>query len=180
MSGQIILAATMNTTPHQPSGYNSITPSLTIKGCAEALEFYKKAFGATELYRISMPDGSIMHAEMQFGDSRVMMSDEFPRWNCLSPKTIGDTATGLMFFVLDVDATFGQAVAAGATVLEKPTDQFWGDRTGRLLDPFGHRWSLATHKVDVPPEEMARRAAEYMSQGQAAQPAADPYLPPTS
>lgn len=153
----------MNTVPHQPPGYHSITPSLTIKGCAEALEFYKKAFGATELYRIAIPDGTIMHAEMQFGDSRVMMSDEFPRWNCLSPASIGDSGSGLMFYVLDVDATFGQAVAAGATVLEKPMDQFWGDRSGRVLDPYGHKWSIATHKIDVPPEEMERRASECMN-----------------
>jgi PhnB protein len=151
----------MNTVPHQPAGHHSITPSLTIRDCAEAIEFYKKAFGATELFRLAGPDGKVMHAEMQFGDSRVMMSDEFPDWHCLSPQSIGGTGSGLMFYVTDVDAVFGQAVAAGAKAMDKPTDQFWGDRTGRLLDPFGHRWSVATHKEDVTPEEINRRAAAW-------------------
>lgn len=155
---------TMNTVSHQAPGYNSITPTLTIKGCAEAIEFYKKAFGATEIFRMCMPDGTVMHAEMQFGDSRVMMSDEFPAWKCLSPTTIGDSGSALMFYVQDADATFGQAVAAGATAMDKPMDQFWGDRSGRVLDPYGHRWSIATHKEDVSPEDMAKRMQEQMAQ----------------
>src|SRR5262245_20122815 len=114
----------MNKVPHQAPGYHSITPTLTIKGCAAAMEFYKKAFGATEVFRMAMPDGTVMHAEMQFGDSRVMMSDEFPDWNCLSPQTVGGTGGALMFYVTDVDAVYGQAVAAGATAMDKPKDQF--------------------------------------------------------
>jgi len=151
----------MNRIPHQPAGYHAITPSLTIRDCAAAIEFYKKAFGASELYRLAGPDGKVMHAEMQFGDSRVMMSDEFPDWQCLSPQTIGGTGTGIVFYVTDVDAVFGQAVASGANAMEKPADKFWGDRMGCLMDPYGHKWSVATHKEDVTPEEIERRAAAW-------------------
>lgn len=130
------------------------------------MEFYKKAFGATELSRMAMPNGTVMHGEMQFGDSRVMMSDEFPDWNCISPQTVGGTGSSLMFYVPDVDAVFGQAVAAGATPLDKPVDQFWGDRIGCLLDPYGHKWSISTHKENVSDEEIGRRAAAWtQSQG---------------
>jgi PhnB protein len=154
----------MNTVPHQAPGFHAITPSLTIKGCAAAMEFYKKAFGASEVSRMASPDGTVMHAEMKFGDSTVMMSDEFPDWDCLSPQTVGGTATTLMFYVPDVDAVFGQAIAAGATAMNKPTDQFWGDRSGCVIDPYGHKWTVATHKENLSDEEIGRRAAEWMKQ----------------
>jgi PhnB protein len=148
--------------PFTAPGYQTVTPSLTIRGAAEALEFYKNALGAVELFRMAGPDGVIMHAEMQLGDSRVMLSDEFPDWGCLSPQTIGGSSGALMIYVPDVDAALAKAVAAGATVMQPATDQFWGDRSGTIKDPFGHRWSLATHREDVPLEEINRRAAEWM------------------
>lgn len=154
----------MSTTAHRPAGHHSITPSLSIKGCAAAMEFYKNAFGAVEVMRMASPDGTVMHAEMRFGDSLVMMSDEFPDWQCLSPQTLGGSSGALMFFVTDVDAVFAKAIAAGAKSLNPPADQFYGDRTGRLLDPYGHKWSIATHKEDLTPEEISQRAAAWMQQ----------------
>lgn len=148
----------MSIVPYQPAGYHSITPSITVSNAAAAIDFYKAAFGATETMRMAMPDGKIMHAEIQIGDSRVMMSDEFPDWGCLSPQSVGGTVSALMIYVPDVDASFDQAVAAGATSIAPPSNQFWGDRSARVLDPFGHKWSLATHVEDVSDEEMAERA----------------------
>ena len=142
-----------------PEGYHAVTPYLFIKGAAQALDFYKKAFGAKELMRMAQPDGRVGHAEIQIGDSHVMMADEFPEMGARSPKTIGGSAVMLHLYVEDVDAVFQQAVAAGATVERPVADQFYGDRAGGLEDPFGHRWYIATHKEDLSPEEIGKRAA---------------------
>lgn len=152
----------MNKPPHQADGFHTVTPSLTIKGASAALDFYPKAFGAQERFRLEGPDGTLMHAELQFGDSVVMISDEFPDWGAHSPATLGGNGGSLMLYVPNVDTAFEQAVAAGATALQPPTDQFWGDRTARVRDPFGHTWGLATHIEEVAPEEMNRRATEWI------------------
>ena len=140
-----------------PDGYHSVTPYLHIRGAEEAIKFYEKAFGATENMRLPMPDGSIAHAELQIGDSRVMLSEESAAWGNLGPKTLNGTATGIMLYVPDVDAVVDRAVAAGATVKMPVVDQFYGDRSGRIEDPFGHLWMIATHIEDVPPAEMQAR-----------------------
>jgi PhnB protein len=143
-----------------PDGYHSITPYLVVKGGAQAIEFYKKAFGAEERFRMNGPDGqSIGHAELKIGDSVFMLADEFPQMKCFSPETIGGSAVSMYVYVNDVDATFDKAVSEGATVIEPVTDKFYGDRSGYLKDPFGHLWSIATHQKDLSPEEM-RKAAE--------------------
>lgn len=144
----------------QPAGYHSITPSLTVKGAARALAFYTEAFGAIEIERFPMPDGTVMHAEFKIGDSIIMLSDEFPHWNSFGPEKYGGSAGLLRIFTPDVDAAFARAVGAGAKPLMPPTDQFWGDRTCMVLDPFGHRWSMATHIEDLSVEEMKARAAK--------------------
>ena len=143
-----------------PDGYHSVTPYLIVKGAARALEFYKKAFNAQELYRLDAPGGMIGHAEIQIGDSRVMLSDEFPEMGARSPETLGGSPIGLCIYVEDVDALFRQAVAAGGKEERPVKDQFYGDRSGTLRDPFGHQWTIATHREDVSPEEMARRMAQ--------------------
>jgi PhnB protein len=143
-----------------PDGYHSVQPYLIVKGASQALDFYKKAFGAEELVRMPGPDGSIMHAEIRIGDSVVMLSDEMPQAQGKSPKTLGGTTSGIMLYVENVDQVYKQAVAAGATATAQPTDMFWGDRFGKLVDPFGHDWALATHVEDVAPEEMERRMKE--------------------
>lgn len=148
----------MSTVPFQAPGYHSITPSITVQNAGAAIDFYKSALGATEVMRLTMPDGKVMHGEIQIGDSRIMLSDEFPDWGCVSPQSIGGTASALMIYVPDVDAAFTQAVAAGATSISPPTDQFWGDRSARILDPFGHKWSLATHLEEISDAEIAERA----------------------
>jgi len=140
-----------------PDGYHSVTPYLTIKGAAKAIEFYKKAFGAKEIGRLPMPDGRLGHAEIQIGDSRVMLSDEYPEMGGKSPETLGGTAMGLMLYVPNSDEVFARAVAAGAKAVEPVKDQFYGDRSGRLEDPFGHKWFVATHIEDVTMEEMGER-----------------------
>jgi PhnB protein len=145
-----------------PQGYHTLTPYLTVRGGMEALAFYEKAFGATELFRMDGPDGKLMHAEMRLGDSPFMLADEFEEWGNRSPATIGATGSSLMVYVEDVDAIFQRAVEAGAKVVMPVKDQFYGDRTGMVEDPFGHRWSLATHVEDVPPDELERRAKEMM------------------
>jgi PhnB protein len=142
-----------------PDGYHSVTPYLNIKGAAEAIDFYKKAFGATELFRMPQPDGRIGHAELQIGDSRIMLADEFPEMKNFGPQTLGGSAVGLLLYVNDVDSVFEQAVAAGATETRAVEDKFYGDRGGTLTDPFGHVWHIATHTEDVSPEEMEKRAA---------------------
>ena len=147
-----------------PEGYSTVTPYLIVHDAAGALEFYKKAFGATELMRFGGPGGKIGHAEIQIGNSRVMLADEHPEMGALSPRSIGGSASGLALYVEDVDARFQQAVAAGGKVLRAVADQFYGDRSGTLEDPFGHKWTLATHKEDVSPEEMHRRMEAFRKQ----------------
>lgn len=146
---------------HIPEGYHSVTPYLIVDGAAEAIRFYGEAFGAAEVLRMPMGDGDrIAHAEIRIGDSHVMLADEMPGMGFLGPKTRGGPTASLMIYLADVDAAFGRAVAAGCTEERPPADQFWGDRMGTLLDPFGHRWTLATHVEDVPEEEMGRRMKE--------------------
>lgn len=140
-----------------PDGYYTATPYLIVKGAARAIEFYKKAFGATELLRFDGPGGKIMHAEIKIGDSPIMLADEFPEMGYRGPLSIGATPVSICLYVQDVDARFAQAVAAGAKVQRPVVDQFYGDRSGTLTDPFGHVWTIATHKEDVSPEEMQRR-----------------------
>ncbi len=154
-----------------PEGYHSITPYLVVNDAAQAVEFYKKAFGAELKEMMRGPDGkSVMHCELKIGDSIIMLSDEFPMSSCKSPKTLGGTTTNLMLYVDDVDAVFNRAVAAGAKSQMPVQDMFWGDRYGKLSDPFGHEWGLATHKEDVAPEEMQRRAqAAFREMSQRAQ-----------
>ena len=141
-----------------PEGYHTATPYLIIKGAAAALEFYKKAFGATELLRMPKPDGRIGHAEIKIGDSIIMLADEFPEIGARGPESYGGSPITIMLYVADVDAVFNRAVAAGAKVERPVANQFYGDRTGGIIDPFGHKWYLATHVEDVPPEELVRRA----------------------
>jgi len=151
-----------------PDGYHSITPYLTIKGAAEAIAFYQRAFGAVEVYRLPMPDGRIGHAEVQFGDSRVMLADEMPEMPDIvmrGPRTLNGTSVGVVLYVKDVDAAFAQAVAAGGTVKRPVKTQFYGDRSGTIEDPFGHVWTVMTHVEDVSPEEIARRMAAMPQQG---------------
>jgi PhnB protein len=147
-----------------PEGYHSVTPYLIIKGAASAIDFYKKAFGATELMRMPGPGGQIMHAEIKIGDSPVMLADEYPEMDARSPQTIGGTPVGLALYVRDVDAMAKQAEAAGAKVLRPVADQFYGDRSCTLQDAFGHKWTIATHKEDVPPAEMKKRFEDWMKQ----------------
>ena len=142
-----------------PDGYHTVTPYLIVKGAAQAIEFYKKAFGATEMLRMARPDGRIAHAEIKIGDSPVMLADEFPEMEARSPQSFGGTPVSIMLYVEDVDTIFSQAVAAGAKVQRPVADQFYGDRTGGVEDPFGHVWYIATHTEDVSPEEMRKRAA---------------------
>ena len=143
-----------------PTGYHTVTPYLIVRNAAAALDFYKKAFGAVELMRFPGPGGKLMHAEMKIGDSPVMLADEMPDEGHVGPQTLGGAAVSLLLYVENVDARFAQAIAAGATVKRAVADQFYGDRTGTLADPFGHVWSLATHKEDVSMEEMQRRMAK--------------------
>jgi len=142
-----------------PEGHHVVTPYLCIKGAADAIEFYKKAFAATEVMRLAQPDGRIGHAELQLGDSRVMLADEFPDMNFRGPHSIGGTAVHLHLYVEDVDAVVGRAVGVGAKVLRPVQDQFYGDRSGSVADPYGHVWHVATHKEDLSMEEIRRRAA---------------------
>ena len=145
-------------------GYQTVTPALTVRNGAEAIEFYKKAFGAEEIMRVPGPDGkSIMHAEIRVGTSRIMLGDEAPSMGCLAPVALGGPGGSLYVYVPDVDAAFKQAVAAGAKALMPVTDMFYGDRFGQVEDPSGHRWGLATHVEDLAPEEMARRQREFFA-----------------
>ena len=149
-----------------PDGYHTVTPYLIVDGAAEALEFYKNAFGATEKLRLEMPDGGkIGHAEIVIGDSTVMIADEFPELDALGPKSRGGTTVSLCVYLDNVDVSFSRAVETGATVVRPIQDQFYGDRSGTLLDPYGHKWTIATHVEDVPPEELERRMAEANQQG---------------
>jgi PhnB protein len=146
-----------------PDGYHSVTPYLIISGATEAIEFYKKAFGATELMRIDAPGGKIGHAEIKIGDSPIMLADEFPEMGYKSPTTLGGSPASIMIYVEDCDTVFNRAIAAGGKEQRPVKDQFYGDRSGTLEDPFGHVWHVATHKEDVSAEEMERRAAEAMA-----------------
>ena len=141
-----------------PDGYNQAIPYLACRNAAKALEFYAKAFGATERMRIASPDGRIGHAEIQIGDALIMLSDEHPEMNVLSPQALGGTPVGIHIYVPDVDALNQRAVAAGATVERPVADQFYGDRSVVFGDPFGHRWYFATHKEDLSADELKRRA----------------------
>lgn len=144
-----------------PADYKGITPYLSVKGAAEAIEFYKKAFGAIEMMRLAGPDGTLGHAEIKIGDALIMLADEYPDYGNLSPRTLGGSSVRLHMYVEDVDAFFEKALAAGAKVLIPVADQFYGDRSGRLEDPFGHVWLVSTHVEDVAPDEMERRMKEY-------------------
>jgi PhnB protein len=143
-----------------PDGYHSVTPYLCIKGAAAAIEFYKKAFGAKELLRMPAPGDKIGHAEIQIGDSHVMLADEFPEMGFRSPQSVGGSPVMMHLYVEDVDATANKAVAAGAKVTKPVADQFYGDRSGQIQDPFGHNWYVSTHKEDVSPEEIRERSAK--------------------
>ncbi|HET9528494.1 MAG TPA: VOC family protein [Pyrinomonadaceae bacterium] len=147
-----------------PDGYHSLTPYLIIDGAAKALDYYKKAFGATELFRMEH-EGKIGHAEMKIGDSPFMLSDEHPEMGYKGPKSIGGSPVGLMIYVDDCDAIFKQAIDAGGIEKKAIQDQFYGDRSGTLEDPFGHVWTVATHKEDVTPEEIDKRLAAMAAGG---------------
>jgi PhnB protein len=146
-----------------PEGYNTVTPYLAVDDAAQAIEFYSRAFGATERGRMPGPDGKIAHAEIQIGDSIVMTSDPFPQSTIRPPKEIGGTSVSIFLYVEDVDSVVQDAVDAGATITMPVEDMFWGDRFGQVQDPFGHVWQIATHVEDVSPDEMAKRAEEAMA-----------------
>jgi PhnB protein len=145
-----------------PDGYHTITPYLYVRGAAAALDFYKRAFDAKELLRIAMDDGRIGHAEMQIGNSRIMLADDFPEMNIRGPQSLGGASCGLLLYVESVDASSERAVGAGMKIIRPVQDQFYGDRTGTFEDPFGHVWTIATHKEDVSPEEMRRRSEAHL------------------
>lgn len=149
----------MNAVKPVPEGFHTVTPHLVVRDAAKAIDFYVKAFGAEERYRMPGPGGVVMHAELSLGDSIIMLGEEAPQMGAISPQTIGGSPVTLMIYVKDVDASFARADQAGCTVQMPPTDMFWGDRYGKLADPFGHQWAIATHKEDVAPDEMARRMA---------------------
>jgi uncharacterized glyoxalase superfamily protein PhnB len=151
-----------------PAGYHSVTPSLIVRGAADAIEFYKRAFGAEELGRMPGPDGKIMHAEIRIGDSIVMLSDESPTWGARSPLSTNGNPGSLHIYVEDADAAFERALRAGATVRYPLEDAFWGDRYGKIADPFGHEWGIATRAKDLSSEEVQQAAAAWMAQAQQA------------
>jgi uncharacterized glyoxalase superfamily protein PhnB len=146
-----------------PDGYHSLTPYMTVRDAARAIEFYKQAFGATEKGVMKGPDGKIMHAELLIGDSIVMLADEFPEYGSMSPLSTGGSGMGLHIYTEDVDSAFDRAVKAGASVDMPVMDMFWGDRYGKLSDPFGHKWSIATHKADLSMDEMKKGMDEMMA-----------------
>jgi PhnB protein len=143
-----------------PQGFHTVTPYLTLNDAARAIEFYKRAFGAQEVMRMAAPNGKIGHAEIRIGDSPIMLADEMPGSGSQSPQSLGGTTAGIFLYVENADDVFKQAVSAGAQIEAPLADMFWGDRYGRLKDPFGHSWSLATHVEDVAPAEMSRRMQE--------------------
>ena len=145
-----------------PDGFHTVTPHLIMKDAAGAIEFYKNAFGAEETSRMPGPDGKVMHAELKIGNSMLMIADEFPDMGSSGPKSIGGSPVTLHIYVDDVDALFDRAVKAGGKVTMPLADMFWGDRYGRLEDPFGHQWSIGTHTEDLTPEEIGQRAAKAM------------------
>jgi len=145
-----------------PEGYHAVTPYLICKGASEAIEYYKKVFGATEIMRHGEPGGPVGHAELKIGDSVIMLADEHPEVGAFAPKPGGGTPISLMVYLPDVDTVFRRAVEAGGKEVRPLADQFYGDRSGQLLDPYGHQWTIATHTEDIEPEAMERRAAEAM------------------
>ncbi|MGH9012586.1 MAG: VOC family protein [Acidimicrobiia bacterium] len=148
-----------------PDGYPRVSAYLVIDGASDAIDFYKDVFGASERMRMGDPSGKVGHAELAIGDSVIMLADEYPEMDAVGPKTVGGTPVTMSVYVEDVDATFDRAVKAGAKALRPVENQFYGDRSGQFLDPFGHKWSVASHIEDVPPDEMAKRAAEAMGGG---------------
>lgn len=149
----------------QPDGYHTVTPYLIVRGGTRAIDFYSKAFGATETLRLDAPGGLIGHAEMRIGDSMVMLADEHAEAGARSPESYGGSPVHLMIYVADCDSVFARALGAGATEVRPLKDQFYGDRSGTLTDPFGHQWTIATHTEDLSPEEISRRMAAEMGQG---------------
>jgi PhnB protein len=147
-----------------PEGYHTVTPYLTVDDAAKAIEFYKDAFGATERVRMNAPDGKVGHAELEIGDSLIMLSDPFPQASTKSPKELGGTSSSVFLYVEDVDAVVKQATNAGASITMEVADQFWGDRFGSVADPFGHIWSIATHVEDLTPEEITERSKAAMAE----------------
>jgi PhnB protein len=147
-----------------PEGYHTLTPYLAVDDATAAIDFYQRAFGAKERVRMHGPGGMIAHAELEIGDSKVMLADPFPQASTRPPKELGGTSVGVFVYVENVDEVFQQAVDAGATATMEPDDQFWGDRFGSVTDPFGHSWQISTHVEDVPPEEMEKRSKEWMAQ----------------
>jgi PhnB protein len=146
-----------------PEGYHTVTPYLAVEDAAEAIEYYKKAFGAKERVRMEAPGGKIGHAELEIGDALIMLSDPFPQATTKPPKQLGGTSASVFLYVEDVDSVVQDAIDAGATITMPIENQFWGDRFGSITDPFGHLWSIATHVEDVPPDEMAERAKAAMA-----------------
>lgn len=147
-----------------PQGYHTITPHLICRDAKKAIEFYQKAFGAENLRTLAMPDGKVMHAELKIGDSVVMLGEEAPDWKVLSPLSLGNSSVVIHLFTDDVDALYQKAVSAGCTATMPVMDQFWGDRYGQVVDPFGHHWSIATHKEDLSREEIEKRGRVAMEQ----------------
>jgi PhnB protein len=147
-----------------PKGFHTVTPHLVCRNASKALEFYQKAFGAENIKAHQMRDGRVMHAEFQIGDSRIMLGDEFPDWGVLSPQSLGGSTVTLHIYTPEVDSVFQRAVSAGCTATMPITDQFWGDRYGQVMDPFGHKWSIATHKEDVSDEEVEKRGRVAMEE----------------
>lgn len=145
-----------------PAGFPAVTSYIICRDCNAALAFYKKAFGAEETMKLTMPSGSVAHAEFRIGGTPVMMGEESEQWGSKSPLLLKGTSVGLCLYVPDCDATFNQAVAAGATVMRPVVDQFYGARSGTLIDPFGHQWTIATHTKDIPPAEMQKAMEEWM------------------
>lgn len=144
-----------------PDGYHSVTPYLLLRDAASAIDFYSRALGAEELFRLDMDDGRIGHAEIRIGDSVIMLADEFPDMDNLGPESLGGSSVHLLVYLEDVDSRFATALAAGGEQIQPPTNQFYGDRSGSLRDPFGHVWTLATHVEDVSEEELEKRMAEF-------------------
>lgn len=152
-----------------PEGYHTVTPYICVRDAAAALEFYKNAFGAIEEVRMQDPSGKVGHAEIKIGDSHIMLADEFPEMEFRSPQSIGGTPVTIHLYVEDVDATVDRAVSAGATLVRPVKDEFYGDRSGSIKDPFGHSWSISTHKEDVSPEEIEKRVAALYGQSSSGQ-----------
>ena len=155
-----------------PEGYHSVTPYLVVQDAARALDFYQRVFGAKEIVRMNNPQGRVGHAEIRIGDSILMLAEETPNSGVRSPQSVNGSTVSIFVYLEDVDSVFNKALSAGAQEVQRPADMFWGDRYGRLTDPFGHSWSLATHIEDVTPEEIGRRAQEAAKAAQRAQAAA--------